>query len=501
MPRAHYLPPAPSLTVSHLSRAEIRSLAHTFGHHKRLASYRFCFLLPIVARDEIFLDDGCMDIYEWAAKFASMTRPEVDRILKLFDKIGKFDCLWALVGEGVGLSKLERVAPHANPENAAWLADRARHMTKPEVEELVRQIKHRSDSGQTVPASPRSGRPKTKPSAQASGSAGTGFAAPAQAPDPAQQSSTATTDAVRSITELLPAIEKVDSPAGSLQQDKTDPPSAPSGPETRDSTATEPDCGPGSNTEPMPARTTVRCTLELDPVGEKRVRELQDLYQRLHGRPIGLGQLLSLLARDAIARGELPSLESQESEDSGGADTSPSRHGTSRPATLPQAPKQFKPKILEVVVSIAETGWSFVRTALGWTPLPAGATTGFLSPTEAIPLANLRLAAIAAAEKPTGSRYRPVAIDRYLLARSGGYCEVAGCNRRAAAAHHTNRFAFDRSHHPDHLVCVCQLHHGFAQGGLFRNEADDPSGWVLIEQDEDPAVTPADRQFLACRGT
>ena len=153
MPRALYLPPAPAVPVSQISREEIRSLAHTFGYHRRQAAFRFCFLLPIVARDEIYLDDRCLDIYEWAKKFASMTVSEVDRILNLFGKIGKFDCLWMLVAEGVGLSKLERVAPHATRDNAAWLAERARHLTKPEIEELVRSIKKRPVA-EAAPAGP-----------------------------------------------------------------------------------------------------------------------------------------------------------------------------------------------------------------------------------------------------------------------------------------------------------------------------------------------------------
>ena len=142
-----------------------------------------------------------------------------------------------------------------------------------------------------------------------------------------------------------------------------------------------------------------------------------------------------------------------------------------------------------------------VRTALGWTPVQAGALTGFLAPPQAIPIANLRIAAIAAAKDPTGSRYRPAAVERYLLARSGGYCEVRGCNRRAVAAHHTNRFSFDPSHDPDQVVCVCHLHHGVAQGGLFRNESEDSSAWQLIGEGEEPLLGEADRQFLAIRGT
>lgn len=269
----------------------------------------------------------------------------------------------------------------------------------------------------------------------------------------------------------------------------------------------------------MPTRTTVRCTLELDPIGEKRVRELQDLYRRLHGEAIGLGQLFALLARWAIARGDLPSLEDLErggsepgsqagsgapevteaSTRAATAQASPLARGRAAPDR--EAPRQFRPKVLEVVVSVVETGWKFVRTALGWTPVPAGALAGFLGPAKTIPLSNLRIAAIAAARRPPGSRYRPAAVERYLMARSGGYCEVRDCNRRAVAAHHVNRFAYDPSHDPDGLVSVCHLHHGAAQAGLFRNESQDPAAWEIIGEGERPVLGEADRQFLEIRGT
>ncbi len=556
MGRALYLPPAPLVPVSQIPRAQIRSLAHTYGHHRRQASNRFCFLLPIVARDEIFLDDGCLDVYEWAQKFASMSCQEVDRILNLFGKIGKYDCLWTLVGEGVGISKLERLAPHATAANAAWLAERAGQLTKPEIEELVRQIKKPAASeAAPVPSRPSqqalsldpqaASGPATLPGPCPGGSGvGPGAAAPScpgDAPAPAPSADGSIAVGVRSISGLMPALPAGESavpgepgtgalpgelgatasqlePGKAATQAQEDL-SVPSVPDYDDAPSSELD---SEIPEVVAMKTSVRCSLELDAVGEKRIRELQALYQRLHGRPIGTGQLFSLLARVAIASGELPSVEEV---DSGllpdrrlcrqclatvapaldNPETEPAAEGDSAPSRRApgqrQDGKHFRPKLLEVVISVAETGWQFVRTALGWTPVPAGALAGFLSPAQAIPLDNLRIAAIAAAQKPTGSRYRPVAVERYLLARSGGYCEVAGCNRRAVATHHTNRFAFDPSHHPDHLACVCKMHHGGAHAGLFRNESTDTGAWELIEEGDEPQLSDADRKFLSQRGT
>ncbi len=64
--------PGACVRGSTLSRAEVRELARRYGRHKLLASSRFDWLLPLVARHRIYHEDGCVSLYEWAAKFAGM---------------------------------------------------------------------------------------------------------------------------------------------------------------------------------------------------------------------------------------------------------------------------------------------------------------------------------------------------------------------------------------------------------------------------------------------
>lgn len=426
MSPALVLPPCPAKPMSQLSRAEIRSLAHSIGAFRREASYKFFYLLPLVARHEIFFEDGCSDIYEWATKFGGLGPNEVDRVLKLFGSLGKFECLWGLLLEGVGMSKLERVAPHATPESAEALATKAKLLTKPELEEYLR-------------AHGKKKRPKAK-------------AMPSSVQEPAPDSGqehNAEAAPMRFITSMLPAVDEGAEDFGA----KTD-----SGP-----AALEETLAPGA-----PAK--VRLSLELDAVGEKRVRELQAMFKRVHGRPIALGELFALLAQQAIGRGEVPSSAAPEGEASG--EDSPE---VEVPPVTPA--RTFKARLIEVVVSIAETGWRFIRTALGWVPVAAGAVAGFLAQGQPIPLENLRIAAEAAASKASGTRHIPAAVERYLRVRSGGYCEVGDCGRAMVDIHHRRRYALDPSHHPDDLVAVCEVHHGLAHKGAVQDESVDPQSW------------------------
>ncbi len=542
MPASAYLPPPPVVPVSQLPRDQVRSLAHVYGHHKRHAQYRFCALLPIVVRDKIYLDDGCHDQYEWAAKFGAMSNAEVDRVLTLWATIGDYDCLWRLLGDGVGISKLERVAPHVTPDNAVWMAKRVQHLTKPELEELLRSSRRPRSAGRKVGSATEatSGEHGAKSEA-AKPAKGSGTAD--QAPngsgafsDPGVPGDTET----HGVVEVLGVVEV---PAGSDTYGDSDThgdsemtcgDSEAAGYSEAPNVASVGDPEPvvgfvsgfvpeaadppgdalvspkeaGAVAEPVPRMCRNRLTLEVDPIGEKRIRELQTMYERLHGRPIGIGQLVSLLARWAVIRGELPSLEDlaegkvseSVSDDRAGVGTEVAGAGEGRfdsPAAPTKGPgaKRFQPRLVEVVVSIAETGWKYIRTALGWVPVSDGAVAGFLSKGQPVPLENLRIAAIAASREVSGKRYRPAAVDRYLLARSGGYCEVNGCNRRAVAAHHSKRFAFDPSHHPDDLVCACPEHHGLAHKGLVRDESQDPLIWELLREGEFPELNSADLMY------
>lgn len=505
------LPALSPVPVAELSRDEIRSLAHTYGHHRLQASSRFACLLPLVEKYQLYHDDGCHNVYEWAAKFAGMDMEEVDRILALYTRLGRFDCLWRLLGEGVGVSKLERVAPHVTAANAEWLAERVKTLPKPELELLLKGNKQQAKA-----------KAKAKANADAK-------ADKAEGPQPTSSKGEAVLPGktISFISGLIESPE--DSPqafAGpgipsGLPEDHPDDvtiedlddaiaaegarnEAAATEGATTESTTTELPTTAGDFL-PEPANpadtpldadvvTTVRLSLELDAIGEKLIRDLREVCERAYGRPVGLGELFTNLAKKAIVRGEVPGLDTEPK-----AEDAPAPAAASQSMAADAPSRTFQARILQVVVSIAETGWKFIRTAIGWVPVAAGALAGFLDPGQPIPLANMRRAAIAAAAGASGSRYVPAAVERYIRARSGGYCEVGNCRRRLVDIHHKNRFAFDPSHHPDALVACCEVHHPSAHRGIIRNEHMPPASWEVIEEGEQPRMRTVDHQFQEYR--
>ncbi len=68
----------------------------------------------------------------------------------------------------------------------------------------------------------------------------------------------------------------------------------------------------------------------------------------------------------------------------------------------------------------------------------------------------------------TESRHIPVAIRRYVLAKTGGKC--AHCNRKADFFHHIDRFAEHNTHDPESIIPLCDGHHQLAHLGYILDE-------------------------------
>ena len=67
--------------------------------------------------------------------------------------------------------------------------------------------------------------------------------------------------------------------------------------------------------------------------------------------------------------------------------------------------------------------------------------------------------------------YIPKLIEDFVFFRSKGwFCEFPGCNCRGLAIHHLDRFAINRSCHPDRLVLLCLRHHKLAHDGAMGGE-------------------------------
>ena len=69
---------------------------------------------------------------------------------------------------------------------------------------------------------------------------------------------------------------------------------------------------------------------------------------------------------------------------------------------------------------------------------------------------------IAAALKPTDSRYIQVKTKRVLKKEHGDCCSIYACYKKAVNTHHTRRFAISKEHNPNFLAPLCKEHHEIA---------------------------------------
>ena len=93
-------------------------------------------------------------------------------------------------------------------------------------------------------------------------------------------------------------------------------------------------------------------------------------------------------------------------------------------------------------------------------------------------------------EKPeavvTESRYIPVKIQKYVLARTNGTCSYPGCTKPYNILHHSQRFALEKIHDPTRLQPLCMAHERIAHHGLIENEESSPATWnIRKEPDHD----------------
>lgn len=85
-------------------------------------------------------------------------------------------------------------------------------------------------------------------------------------------------------------------------------------------------------------------------------------------------------------------------------------------------------------------------------------------------------------EKQTESRHIPAAIERFVIERSRGICEVGACKQRYAILHHIQRFASEKLHDPDKIVALCKSHERLVHLGLIEDEFIAPKQWKILEQ-------------------
>jgi len=88
------------------------------------------------------------------------------------------------------------------------------------------------------------------------------------------------------------------------------------------------------------------------------------------------------------------------------------------------------------------------------------------------------------AEKPqlveTPSRHIPTKVKKFAIEKTRGQCAYPGCTKPYKILHHTQRFALDPVHDPDHLIPLCEAHEHLAHHGLIANEDLAPEKWGIM---------------------
>jgi hypothetical protein len=95
------------------------------------------------------------------------------------------------------------------------------------------------------------------------------------------------------------------------------------------------------------------------------------------------------------------------------------------------------------------------------------------------PARSTRSAGDSAADPSTISHARRLSAlqQRFVLARQGGRCAVAGCLRLLAEHHHLDAFAMEQRSDPDRIFLICRDHHDAVHAGLIANPDESPDCW------------------------
>ena len=121
----------------------MQNIHEKFVHYGKNAKYwmRQCaLLLPGIARQKIWATKGFSNIYEYAAKLAGMSKAQVDTALWVVRAIEDKPELKKVVEEK-GINCVRPVIAIATKETASFWAEKAKEMSKGELETYVRDYK------------------------------------------------------------------------------------------------------------------------------------------------------------------------------------------------------------------------------------------------------------------------------------------------------------------------------------------------------------------------
>ncbi len=617
------VPATPTVPLDKVEDRVLLHLARTWGKLGHVAMCKFVSVLPEINRRSLFRQAGCSSIYELASKLGGLSRDVVDAVLRLHSYIGRYDCLWGLLTDGiVGWSKLSKIEDLVTPETAGWFARFVQEAPKSLVERIAARARarlrllsgdparvvgaqardsyltvalledarreasastdpsraeavgpradgHGAESAEPVGGSVGGGHPGGPASAVSEGAA-TSLASAASGKAAGRESAALVAgflagegpigEDAGNDSKMLgekvagagsPAALEVEAGAGSPAARKLEAgvgsPAAreleagAGSPAAREMeagagspAAREMEAGAGSPADPdwtdlggdfRPAESK-RTSLELSPlcreVGERLLAE----YRR-RGLTVSLGQLVELAFRAVWASGQLPlpddvdraaaatlsSADAHPIEQFGGnAVPLPAPEPTPQPTPQSEAAPSAGPgiearprrlpisqhKVLAVVISVAETGETWMRTLGGIIPVRLADLSGLAPVVEIVPLAKVhRRLELKAAKSRGKGILRDTSL--FVAATSGLHCQASGCDRPVAHVHHGKPRAEGPDHGPANTFGVCESCHAARHRGLILNPDAHPADWVLVAPSERPDPSRVDRACQALR--
>ncbi|PIR55606.1 hypothetical protein COU74_00040 [Candidatus Peregrinibacteria bacterium CG10_big_fil_rev_8_21_14_0_10_36_19] len=132
-----------------MTNREIHVRFCELGKESRRIVNELVAMLPEIARLEIFKDYGCASVYEYACKYAGLSYAVVQKALWVEEKLVEAPKLKEALRE-VGVHKVALFATLANAQNDAALADKVKHMSKPALQELSKELRGNATPKMTI---------------------------------------------------------------------------------------------------------------------------------------------------------------------------------------------------------------------------------------------------------------------------------------------------------------------------------------------------------------
>lgn len=135
-------------SIHSLTDSQLYNLCKKYGMNARLWMRKFAGLLPEVFRRKLYKRKGYVSIHEFASKLAGMSYKNVNRILRLSEKLEDKPELKNLFEAGSqGWSKIETVAYIATPETDRQWAKKVESLTQQGLTAYVQETRKIRNGG------------------------------------------------------------------------------------------------------------------------------------------------------------------------------------------------------------------------------------------------------------------------------------------------------------------------------------------------------------------